>query len=439
VARRQKTIAKPVEFEGLGLFSGKATHLRLKPAPVGSGVQFVRVDLPGRPRVPVSIENVVHHFRRTGLKCDGVEVEVVEHMLAALAGLDIDNIEAEIDSKELPAGDGSSAPYVQLIQQAGVVEQGEDKSFFLVNEPMFVTEGDASIVMLPHDRYAVSYSLDYPNKFLPMQTFALEVTPETFVKEVSRARTFGLSIWIEEFKRRGLGKGITNENSLIVHEDGRITGAFADEPIALRYPDECVRHKVLDLLGDLRIANVNIRARVIATKSGHSLNARMVEAVVRAAEKAEAEREGRDRYIDVREIRKILPHRYPMLMLDRVVEVEGARRAVGIKNVTINEAFFQGHWPDDPIMPGVLQLEAMAQLAGVLLLRRVENIGKLTLLVSIDNVRFRRPVVPGDQLILEVETVRAKKRTAQILARARVGSKIVSEAAFKFMLADAER
>ena len=426
-------------MDGAGLFGGKAVHIRLKPAPVGSGVQFVRVDLAERPRVPVAVENMVQHFRRSGLRCDGVEVEVVEHLLAALAGLDIDNIEIEMDAQELPGGDGSSAPYAELLQSAGIVEQGEDKVFFAAKEPMFVTEDDASIVMLPHDRYAVSYSLDYPHEFLPMQTFATDVSPDTFVEELAPARTFGLSIWIEEFKRRGLGKGITNDNSLIVHEDGRITGAFSDEPAALRFPDECVRHKVLDLLGDLRMANVNLRGRIIATKSGHSLNARMVEAIVRAVEKEEAKRDGRDRYIDVREIQKILPHRYPMLLVDRVIEVEGARRAVGIKNVTINEAFFQGHWPEDPIMPGVLQLEAMAQLAGVLLLRRVENIGKLTLLVAIDNVRFRSPVVPGDQLILEVETVRAKRRTAQINARAKVGSKIVSEAGFKFMLTDAER
>jgi len=436
----QRTIQKPVEHSGIGLFSGEQVRIALRPAEPSTGVCFVRTDLPEKPRVPASPDAIANKYRRTILRKDGVEIESVEHLLAALAGLGIDNLEVEISNREPPIGDGSARVFVELLKRAGIVEQDEERRGFVVQEPMSVFEGDASLVVLPSDRgFTVSYNLDFDSDLIKPQSLHLEVTEKTFEEEIAPARTFGLHAWIDEFRSLGLGKGASNENCLVIREDGSVTGPLDHTPVPLRFPDEFVRHKILDLLGDLFLANVRLQARVVGTKSGHLLNARMVERIVDAVAEEEMDRTARaDSRLDIVEIQKILPHRYPFLLVDRVVEIKEGQYAVGVKNVTFNEPFFQGHWPGRPVMPGVLQLEAMAQVAGILLLRKIENVGKLPLMLSIDKVKFRSPVVPGDQLRLEARALKVKPRTAHVEGRALVHGKIVAEAEFKFMLADAD-
>lgn len=436
----QRTIQKPVEYSGIGLFSGEKVRIALRPSEPNTGVCFVRTDLPDQPRVHAAPDAIATKYRRTILRKDGVEIESVEHLLAALAGLGIDNLEVEISNREPPIGDGSARVYVEMLKQAGLVEQDQERRSFVVHEPLSVFEGDASLLVLPSDRgLCVSYNLDFGSELVKPQSLHIEVNEKTFEAEIAPARTFGLAAWMDEFRRLGIGRGASNENCLVIREDGSVTGPLDRMPVSLRFPDEFVRHKILDLLGDLFLANVRLQARVVGTKSGHLLNARMVERIVDAVAEEDLDRTARaDSHLDIVEIQKILPHRYPLLLVDRIIEIKEGQYVVGVKNVTFNEPFFQGHWPGRPVMPGVLQLEAMAQVSGIMLLRELENVGKIPMMLSIDKVKFRSPVVPGDQLRLEARAIKAKPRTAHVNARALVHGRIVAEAQFKFMLVDAE-
>ena len=432
--RPQRTIKEPVEFSGRGTFTGASAHVRLHPAPVNAGVTFIRTDIPGSAPIPATGGGTLSTFRRTTLSRNGAEVGMVEHLFAALHGLGVDNLRIEIDGPEMPGGDGSSAFYVEPLRKTGIVDQEEPKRTFEVKEPISVTRGDVSIVAMPHPRgLSLAYTIDYSDAFVDTQTLTLEVCERAFAEELAPARSFLLSTEVEEFQKRGLGKGASPENTLILNPDKTTS-------IPLRFPDECVRHKILDLLGDLYLAGAELQARIVAVKSGHAMNARLV-AKLQAAMREEEVRGyfRRDCALDIREIQKVIPHRYPILLVDRILEIDDAEgRAVGLKNVTFNEEFFQGHWPGYPVMPGVLLVEAMAQLAGVLLLRKLENTGKATMLLSMDGVKIRRPVVPGDQMRLEAVAVRMGQRTAQVNTRAFVGGRLVAEAQLRFMLVDAE-
>jgi UDP-3-O-[3-hydroxymyristoyl] N-acetylglucosamine deacetylase/3-hydroxyacyl-[acyl-carrier-protein] dehydratase len=432
--RSQRTIKQPIEFSGKAIFTGAEVHVRLNPAPPNSGVVFSRTDMPGSQPITAAAGSIPASFRRTTISRDGAEVGMVEHLFAALHGLGIDNLKVQIDGPEVPGGDGSSAFYIKLLRKAGIVEQEEPKRLFVVKEPISVARGDISLVAMPHQKgLSISYTIDYNGSFVKTQTQAFDIDERTFIEELAPARSFLLSTEVEEFKKRGIGAGASPENTLILQPDGSTS-------VPLRFPDECVRHKILDLLGDLYLAGADLQARIVAVKSGHAANLRLVSKLQAAMR--EEETRGfvrRDTALDIREIQKIIPHRYPFLLVDRVLEIdEEAGRAVGIKNVTFNEEFFQGHWPGYPVMPGVLQVEAMAQLAGVLLLRKLENTGKMTMLLSMDNVKIRRPVVPGDQIRLEAVAARISQRTAQVNTRAFVAERLVAEAQLRFMLVDAE-
>jgi len=431
--RRQKTLAKSVEFADIALFSGRKVKVRLLPAGPDTGVVFIRADLDGKPRIPATAEFVSSTVRRTALKRGEAEVSTVEHILAAASGARIDNMLIEVDGGEVPNTDGSALGFYEKIRRAGAVEQEAERAAFYVKDPVSVQDGDVAIIALPCEHgLSVSYTLDYDSPLIATQSFAANIDEELFASEIAPARTFCLSTEVEELRKRGLGRGATYQNTLVVSEKGVIDNE-------LRFPDEFARHKVLDVLGDLFLLGADLYARVVAVKSGHSLNVRLV----RELHKQMTGRAGRgwdeSQVLDIRRIQKILPHRYPFLLVDRVLELEEEVRAVGIKNVTINEEFFQGHFPGHPIMPGVLQIEAMAQLAGVLLLRRLEHSGKLAYLLSLDGVKLRRAVIPGDQLRLEADAVRIKNRTAQVNARALVDGLVAAEAQIKFMLVDAKR
>ena len=425
----QKTIRRPLEFEGVGLHTGEFCHVRFKPAKADTGIVFVRVDLPEKPRIPLHIDALCPRLRRTSIKNGNAEVQTIEHLLATLSGIGIDNLEVEMTASEVPGADGSSRPFLDLFNDKEVEDLKVESRRVDLEEAISVVEDDATLVALPaREGLTISYTLDYDIPFMRGQFLSVKGDKESFAREIAPARTFCLYSEVERLRAMGLGKGANYENTLVCDEKGVINNT-------LRFPDEFVRHKVLDLIGDLYLMGKRLNAHVIATKSGHPANARLVKRII---ERRKAWDTRAENQLDIRQIQKILPHRFPFLLIDRILEIDGHKKAVGIKNVTVNEPFFTGHWPGKPVMPGVLQLEAMAQLAGVLLLRKVENDGKLAIMLSIDGVKFRKVVVPGDQLRLEAHTIRLKSRTGKVAAKAFVGDEEVAEARFMFMLVDAE-
>lgn len=409
--------------------------VRFKPAPPGSGIQFVRVDTPDPVRLPALVENVAKRARRTSLQNGSASIETIEHCMAALHGLGIDNIEIELDAGELPSGDGSSCVFVEALCDAGIVPQEAPLSPLVISETVRVHDGDAELIAAPGqpDELNVIYDLDYGEKGrLPRQLFAVHVSQETFCRDIAPARTFVFDYEAKQLQETGLGAHLTYRDVLVIGPEGLIENEY-------RFPDECVRHKVLDLIGDLLLAGRSVRGKIYAHRSGHALNHELVRRLIEELEARElASALAGEPALDTRKLQRILPHRFPFLLIDRVLKIDGDREAVGIKNVTFNEDFFQGHFPGQPIMPGVLIIESMAQLAGVLLSQKLEHTGKVAMLLSMDNVKFRRPVVPGDQLVIEVHTIRVKARTGHVQCYARVGNELAAEAEIKFMMVDAE-
>jgi UDP-3-O-[3-hydroxymyristoyl] N-acetylglucosamine deacetylase/3-hydroxyacyl-[acyl-carrier-protein] dehydratase len=434
----QCTIRGEAEMSGRGLFTSEPVTVRFRPAPPNSGRVFVYQPKGGNGdhaiRIPAHVSGVTRRMRRTSLRNGTVRIETTEHCLSAVNGLGIDNIEIVIDGGELPGLDGSSLPFVEKLQDAGIAEQEAERELLRVTEPIVVREGNSMLAALPDegDDLTVMYELDYSDPIIGRQLHSVTVTPETFVREIAPARTFLTEAEAEAFRARGMGRHLTHKDILVYGPNGPIDNEA-------RFENEPVRHKILDLIGDIALTGRPIAGRIIATRSGHSLNHALARKLLQ-----QADREAKTRTaagaaaLDVRQISRILPHRYPFLLVDRVVEIEGDRRAVGIKNVTYNELFFQGHYPGQPIMPGVLIVEAMAQLSGVLLSQKLEHTGKLAVLLSMDKVKMRRPVVPGDQLVLVAETIRVKSRTGHVKCEALVDGKLASEAEIKFMLVDSE-
>jgi UDP-3-O-[3-hydroxymyristoyl] N-acetylglucosamine deacetylase / 3-hydroxyacyl-[acyl-carrier-protein] dehydratase len=434
LSRKQNTIASPVALSGAGLHTNQEVRVELKPAEAGSGVVFVRTDLPDHPAIPLGLAQVKNEGRRTALSADGAEIHTIEHLLACLHVLGIDNLRVEVSGAELPGLDGSALPWWTVLREAGIEEQAETRELLSLDSQIVLDlpKEEVSLVALPRaEGLEIVYTLDYRTPEIPIQRLSLTVTPETFEKEIAPARTFCLESEAAGLRDAGLGKGANTTNTLVVGSDGK--------PLenSLRFPDEFVRHKVLDLIGDLYVLGIGVNARVLAVRSGHGANIQLAHLLQAHHEAKRKALRTRDQILDIREVMRILPHRYPFLLIDRVVELEGFHRAVGIKNVSINEPFFQGHWPDQPVMPGVLIVEAMAQLSGVLLLRKLEHTGKLAVLLSIDRVKLRRAVVPGDQLRIESIAENVKPRTGRVLCRARVDGKLAAEARIKFMLVDA--
>lgn len=429
----QRTIVGDVEFEGVGLHTGAEVTMRLRPAPPDSGVTFVRTDMSPPVRIPLLLENRREHPRRTAIANGEAEVHTVEHLLAALNVLGVQNVDVEMTGPEVPGMDGSAAIFLEKLEAVGVEQQGSRGRTLTVTQPVAVQSNGASIVALPSPEFRVSYTLHYEGTPSITQFFATEVNEDIFRKEIAPARTFVMEAEVEELRNRGLGLGASTQNTLVIGEKGIVDNE-------LRFDNEFVRHKVLDLLGDLYMMGVRFCGHIVAHRSGHELNTRLAEELLKAFTR---EREVEDilisahRGLDIRQVMKVLPHRYPFLLVDKVLSIEGDNRAVALKNVTYNEDFFQGHFPGAPVMPGVLQVEAMAQLGGMLLLRKVANVNKLAYLLSIDNVKFRRTVVPGDQLILEAEVKKLKSRTGQVQAKATVDGTVVAEATIRFMIVEA--
>ena len=414
-------------LSGAGLHTGVRCEVRILPAVGGHGITFRRTDLPGQPVVPARLTEVEALERRTAIGHGDATIHTVEHLLAALAAWQIDDCVVELSGPEPPILDGSVAPYFSALAQAGTADVDGEPVILTVQAPFTVTEGDASYVVAPAKSFRLTVTIEFPHPLIGRQAGTYEITPEAFGKELAPARTFGFASEVEALRAKGLIKGATPDNAIVLDDRAVVQGA------PLRWPDEFLRHKAADIVGDLALTGARVRAHIVATRPSHVGNVALARALSRTAK-----RTGDARY-DIGRILDILPHRYPFLLVDRIIEVEGDRRIVGIKNVTINEPFFQGHFPGHPIMPGVLIIEAMAQVGGMLLMGHFEGQNvedKVVYFMSLDNVKFRRPVLPGDQIRFELEMLQFRGRTCKMKGVGYVDGQVVAEAEMMAIVTD---
>lgn len=423
----QQTLARAASLSGTSLHTGEKVKLTLRPAGPDAGIKFKRVDLPDEPTIDARIENVKTVERATTIAEGSVKVHTVEHVLAALAGLGIDNAVIEMDANEPPIADGSALPFVELIRQCGTAPLEAPRRVLEVRETVHIeTKTGSLLTVVPDPKFRISCTQVGPEgRFTQFRS--IEVTPETFAREIAPARTFTFYEDVQPLMEKGLIKGGSLENAIVVRGDS----VMSRDP--MRFPDEFVRHKILDIVGDLSLLGRPIRGHIIAVKPGHPPNAELTRALARqqaqlAALTPGAIRPPGDGALDVNEVMKLLPHRYPFLMIDRVLSFDGENKCVGLKQVSINEPFFQGHFPGHPVMPGVLQVEAMAQLASILILRQPEHTGKLGYFMSADDVKFRRPVFPGDTLVIHIEMTKARRGVVVAHGHCTVNGLVVSEA-----------
>lgn len=469
---QQQTLKNAVSFTGIGLHSGNKVNMTLLPAPPNSGLKFRRVDLDGRPELDARVELVVDTQRSTTLGRGPVKVHTVEHVLAALAGANVDNALIELDANEPPIADGSSREFARLIREAGVISQAETAEPYRITTPIQLSVGETLMAVFPHDGFKITCtSSDRGGRFT--QFFSLEITPANWELELSHARTFCFYEEIEYLIKNGLIKGGSLENAIVIRDDAVLT----TEP--LRYREEFVRHKMLDILGDLALTGRRLRGHVIAVRPSHQANTELARAILAQMRKpleavqtftppppasptpekspagkaesrsakatpssptvntpSDTEQLVRDgATLDTMQVMKILPHRPPFLMVDKVVSIHG-NKIVALKQVTIGEPFFEGHFPGHPIMPGVLQLEAMAQVAGILMMRQAENAGKLAYFMSAEDVKWRKPVRPGDSLVISVEMTKSRGKIGKAKGICTVDGETVSEADVTFILMD---
>lgn len=430
---KQRTLASIAQLAGTALHTGEKVTLTIHPAPIGHGFKFKRTDLPDEPIIDAKVENVKTVERATTIVEGSVKIHTVEHVLSALTGLGVDNGLIEMDANEPPIGDGSAIAYVEAILKAGTVEQDAPRSYFEPREPIVLEVNGSLLTILPDSKFRISCTQVGPEGRFT-QFLSAEITPEFYEKEIAAARTFVFYEDVKPLMDKGLIRGGSLENAIVARGDS----VLSKEP--LRFPDEFVRHKVLDIIGDLSLAGKRLRGHIVAIKPGHGPNTDLARILVKRhaeylamAPRPIAAEAG---VLDVNEIMHTLPHRYPFLMVDRVIEFQEDTRAVGVKAVTINEPYFQGHFPGHPVMPGVLQVEAMAQVASIIMMRRPENIGKIGYFMSANDVKFRKPVFPGDTLFIHCEMLSAKKRLGKAACKCLVNGETVSEAELLFGLVD---
>mgnify|MGYP003950026417 CR=1 FL=1 len=452
---QQQTLAKPTSFSGIGLHSGNKVSMTLLPGPPNSGILFRRVDLDSRVEIPAQVGNITETDRSTTLSKGNAKVQTVEHVLAALYGFGVTSAVIELDSSEPPVADGSARQFCKMIREAGIETQAERVESIQITAPIDYSHGGTVMCASPHDGFKITCtSSDRSGRFT--QFFSVELTPETWESDISQARTFCFYEEIEYLIKNGLIRGGSLENAIVIRDDAVLT----TEP--MRYREEFVRHKILDIIGDLSLVGAPLRGHIVAIKPGHAANYGLAKRILQQARRplvaaqsfsppddkpvttpAELQTqpnptqvsEETTALLDAEQIMQILPHRYPFLMVDRVTRIDG-NQITAEKNVTINEPFFQGHFPGHPIMPGVLQLEAMAQVAGILTLKQADNAGKIAYFMSAEKVKWRKPVKPGDVLQIDIELLRARGKVAKAKGVCTVCGEVVSEAEITFTLAD---
>jgi len=429
----QRTLASPATLVGSALHTGENVTLTIHPAPTGHGFKFQRTDLPDEPIVDAAAAYVKTVERATTIVQGMVKIHTVEHVLSALTGLGVDNALIQMDANEPPIGDGSAAAYVAMIRKAGIVEQEAPRRMIELHEPLTIELGGSILVIVPDSKFRISCTQVGPEGRFT-QFLSAEITPDFYEKEIAPARTFVFYEDVKPLMDKGLIKGGSLENAIVARGDS----VLSKEP--LRFPDEFVRHKILDIIGDLSLCGRRILGHVIAVKPGHGINTTAAKAlalryaeVTAAAARPVAATVGA---LDINGVMATLPHRYPFLMVDRIIEFDGDVKATGVKAVSINEPYFQGHFPGHPVMPGVLQLEAMAQVASIVMMRKTENSGKIGYFMCADDVKFRKPVFPGDTLFIECEMLSIKKRLGKAVCRCLVNGEVVSEGQLLFGLVD---
>jgi UDP-3-O-[3-hydroxymyristoyl] N-acetylglucosamine deacetylase/3-hydroxyacyl-[acyl-carrier-protein] dehydratase len=438
---KQRTLGREVSIKGNALHTGDAVTLTLKPAPVDHGVVFKRVDLHGAPELKPRVDQITDLVRATTIQVGHAKIHTVEHVLSALHGCGVDNVLVEMDASEPPIMDGSARPFVNLILQAEPVEQEKDREYFELDNAVSVTRGNSSIIALPSDTLKISCT-SADDRGIHTQHLSLTIDPDVYMTQIAAARTFTIYEDIEELLKLGKIKGGSLDCAVVIRGDKIIS----KEP--LRFKDEFVRHKILDIIGDILLLGMPLKAHIVATRPGHAINAELTKALF---EKLQERKKGgkkkpasqpkplqpHETSLDIKRIIETIPHRYPFLMIDRVIEFIGDSELVAIKNVTINEPYFQGHYPGEPVMPGVLQVESMAQASGVLLLRHGSIDGKTPYLMSVDKVKFRRPVKPGDQLVINAKITKMRgNKLAVAEATCTVGGNVVSSAELMFAVVE---
>ncbi len=438
MSEKQQTIKKEIHFEGVGIHSGGKVRAILKPAPAKTGICFKRSDVPNSELIRAITENVYQgKDRQTAIGTKEWKIQTVEHLMATFHGLRVDNCLVEVSGEELPGADGSAKLYTDEILKTGFEEQEAVREYMNITTPMYLCEKDCTIVVLPASELSISYTLSYHHADLSDQFFSSAMTPEIFASQIAPARTFCLKEEAEQLRKLGFGKGADFSNTLVFEKNQPIQNT-------LRFPNEACRHKVIDLLGDLYLAGQPFKAHVIAIRTGHHQNVKMVSRLSDYRTASYKSGIACDISLDAGQwdtacVKKILPHRFPFLFLDHILEMEIGKRIVGTKKVHPDEYFFQGHFPGHPVMPGVLIIEALAQCGGFLMLSKPDNRGKIAYFMTIENAKFRQPVLPGDILRFEAEVTRERSRFGECMGKAYVGDKLVCEAEVKFAVVESSQ
>jgi len=442
---KQCTINKEVMIDGVGMHTGKKTRAIFKPAPANYGIRFVRNDITGKPEIKACLDNVTGVIRGTSLGHGKVEVQTVEHVLAAAYGLGIDNLRVELDTNELPIGDGSAQPFVGLFEKSCIRQLNEDRVIWRLKEPVSYSQGKVFLVALPSAELRISCTIQYDHPLVNSQFLSIDINRDAFKNEIAPARTFGFEQEVERLKLQGLARGGNLTNAVVIGKD-RILNE------SLRFPDELVRHKILDLMGDIFLTEKYIQAHIIAVRCGHIHNTSFTRMLARAKMEllepsvhiaavqettpAGGINIGAGAELCRAEIQQVIPHRPPFLFVDRVIIINPSIRATGYKFLSDEEYFFAGHFPDNPITPGVLIVEAMAQTAAVLFLARPDLKHLLPYFMAIKNVKFRKPVFPGSEMRMEIEVVRARERSGIASGKCFVNNQLTTETEFLFSLVE---
>jgi UDP-3-O-[3-hydroxymyristoyl] N-acetylglucosamine deacetylase/3-hydroxyacyl-[acyl-carrier-protein] dehydratase len=433
---KQRTLAREVSISGSALHTGDAVTLTLKPAPAGHGIVFRRIDLQGAPEIRPRVDQVTDLVRATTIQEGHAKIHTVEHVLSALHGCGIDNVVVEMNASEPPIMDGSARPFVNLILQGEPLEQDADREYFTLDAPVSVTRGNSSIIALPSDELKISCT-SADDRGIHTQHLSLTIDPESYMTQIAAARTFTVYEDIEELIKLGKIRGGSLDCAIVIKGDK----ILSKDP--LRFKDEFVRHKILDIIGDVMLLGLPLKAHIVATRPGHAINAELTKGLfeqLQQRKKGAKKKAPGPKFVlptetslDIKRILETLPHRYPFLMVDRVLEFIGDDELVAIKNVTINEEYFQGHFPGEPVMPGVLQIEAMAQAAGILMLRKTSCEGRTAFFMSADKVKFRQAVRPGDQLVINAKLTKSRgKKIGVAECTCTVGGNVVSSGELMF-------